>query len=150
MEGAVRADGEGIHKARWVDVPTLNSTKDRISLMAVERENRVEDVLAGEGGVGVIRQMVEQQRDEADVLFGRVPATRVPLEAVSDAKGPFLEMARAFEGMRLGSGEGGGATAGRAVGCSGRRLRSRVVVRGAERVGGVGATVRVHATAATG
>ena len=59
MEGAVWVEGEGIHEARWVNVSTLNSTKDRINLMAVERENRVEDVLTGEGGVSVIRQVVK-------------------------------------------------------------------------------------------
>ena len=44
-----------------------------------KREDGIEDVLVGEVRIGM-RQMVNQKRNETDVLFGRVPTARVPLE----------------------------------------------------------------------
>ena len=71
--------------------------------------------LIGEGGV-VMRQMVYQQRDEVNVLFGGIPAAGVPPQAAHDRLEPLLDVARASKGMRLSGGKGDSAAAGGAVG----------------------------------
>ena len=64
--------------------------------MGLKGEQGVGDVLIGEVGVGV-RQVLEEQDDEMNVMLGRTAASVMALETASDGGEPLLNMVRASE-----------------------------------------------------
>ena len=93
-----------MHSTRFRSFSASNGLDDAFDHRIVERKDCLEDVLVGKTGVFILKA-VQEQRDDAHVLFSRDAAARVPLQATRDRVQAIFEMPRNVERMGLYGGE---------------------------------------------